>query len=58
MCPYPTAWRDLYPLCSDGVANVGSTGPDSILEQIRDYAERSIHMRKTAPSLAEATIAA
>ena len=31
-------------LCSDGVANVGNTGPDSILEQIHDYAERSIYL--------------
>jgi Ca-activated chloride channel family protein len=29
-------------LCSDGVANVGNTGPESILEQIRDYAARGI----------------
>ena len=31
-------------LCSDGVANVGRTGPDAILEQIRDYAERGIYL--------------
>ncbi len=31
-------------LCSDGVANVGNTGPDSILEQIRDHAERGIYL--------------
>jgi len=31
-------------LCSDGVANVGNTGPDSILEQIRDYADRGIYL--------------
>ncbi|MFQ6102318.1 MAG: von Willebrand factor type A domain-containing protein [Anaerolineae bacterium] len=31
-------------LCSDGVANVGNTGPDAILEQIRDYAERGIYL--------------
>ncbi len=31
-------------LCSDGVANVGHTGPDSILEQIRAHAERSIYL--------------
>ena len=29
-------------LCSDGVANVGNTGAESILEQIADYAERGI----------------
>jgi Ca-activated chloride channel family protein len=29
-------------LCSDGVANVGNTGADSILETIADYAERGI----------------
>ncbi|HDQ72934.1 MAG TPA: DUF3520 domain-containing protein [Chloroflexi bacterium] len=31
-------------LCSDGVANVGHTGPNSILEQIRDYADRGIYL--------------
>ncbi len=29
-------------LCSDGVANVGRTGPDDILKQIKSYAERGI----------------
>ena len=29
-------------LCSDGVANVGRTGPDDILKQIKGYAERGI----------------
>jgi Ca-activated chloride channel family protein len=29
-------------LCSDGVANVGATGPDAILEQIRGYADAGI----------------
>jgi Ca-activated chloride channel family protein len=29
-------------LCSDGVANVGATGPDAILESIRGYAEGGI----------------
>jgi Ca-activated chloride channel family protein len=31
-------------LCSDGVANVGNTGPASILERIRDYAAQGIYM--------------
>ena len=31
-------------LCSDGVANVGRTGPDSILERIREYAEQDIYL--------------
>jgi Ca-activated chloride channel family protein len=31
-------------LCSDGVANVGSTGPDAILERIRAYAEQEIYL--------------
>ena len=31
-------------LCSDGVANVGRTGPDSILEQIREHARSSIYL--------------
>jgi Ca-activated chloride channel family protein len=29
-------------LCSDGVANVGKTGPDQILEEIKGYADRGI----------------
>jgi Ca-activated chloride channel family protein len=29
-------------LCSDGVANVGQTGPDAILEEIRGYTETGI----------------
>jgi Ca-activated chloride channel family protein len=29
-------------LCSDGVANVGATGPDAILESIRGYARQGI----------------
>jgi Ca-activated chloride channel family protein len=31
-------------LCSDGVANVGLTGPQSILEQVRIEADRGIHL--------------
>jgi len=31
-------------LCSDGVANVGSTGPDRILESIREYASQGIQL--------------
>ncbi len=31
-------------LCSDGVANVGRTGPDSILERVRREAERGIEL--------------
>jgi Ca-activated chloride channel family protein len=31
-------------LCSDGVANVGNTGPDSILAQIRQHAEEGIYL--------------
>jgi Ca-activated chloride channel family protein len=31
-------------LCSDGVANVGRTGPGSIMEQIRKYADESIYL--------------
>ncbi len=31
-------------LCSDGVANVGATGPDSILERVRREAERGIEL--------------
>ena len=31
-------------LCSDGVANVGVTGPESILAQVRTEADRGIHL--------------
>jgi Ca-activated chloride channel family protein len=31
-------------LCSDGVANVGQTGPDAILESIREYARQGIQL--------------
>jgi len=31
-------------LCSDGVANVGRTGPESILERIREYADDDIYL--------------
>ena len=31
-------------LCSDGVANVGRTGPDSILAQIATYADEGIYL--------------
>ena len=31
-------------LCSDGVASVGRTGPDSILAQIREYANEDIYL--------------
>jgi Ca-activated chloride channel family protein len=31
-------------LCSDGVANVGRTGPESILKEIREYAEKDIYL--------------
>ena len=31
-------------LCSDGVANVGNTGPQSILERVRTEADRGIHL--------------
>lgn len=31
-------------LASDGVANVGNTGPDSIVAQIRGYADSGIHL--------------
>lgn len=31
-------------LCSDGVANVGATGPDSILERIGDEARRGVEL--------------
>jgi Ca-activated chloride channel family protein len=31
-------------LCSDGVANVGETGPDAILSSIRDHASQGIYL--------------
>lgn len=46
---YQMAWQTFRPeatnrviLCSDGVANVGQTGPDAILETIRGYVETGI----------------
>ena len=46
---YPEAMRAFKPkginrviLCSDGVANVGRTGPDSILETIKGYASEGV----------------
>jgi Ca-activated chloride channel family protein len=46
---YQMAWQAFRPetinrviLCSDGVANVGNTGPDAILETIRGYVETGI----------------
>ena len=46
---YDLAWRNASVnhinrviLCSDGVANVGKTGPDQILEEIRSYVQRGI----------------
>ncbi len=31
-------------LCSDGVANVGNTGPQAILARVRDYAKQNIQL--------------
>ena len=46
---YDLAWRNASVnhinrviLCSDGVANVGNTGPDEILKEIRTYVQRGI----------------
>jgi len=46
---YQMAWNALRPeainrviLCSDGVANVGQTGPEAILNEIRGYVESGI----------------
>ena len=46
---YDLAWRNASVnhinrviLCSDGVANVGKTGPDEILKEIRTYVQRGI----------------
>ncbi len=48
---YQLAWQAYRPeainrviLCSDGVANVGQTGPDDILETIRFYVDSGITM--------------
>ena len=48
---YSSAWENFNEqannrviLVSDGVANVGRTGPDSIWEQIKQYAEKGITM--------------
>ena len=46
---YDLAWRNARVnhinrviLCSDGVANVGNTGPDEILKEIRTYVDKGI----------------
>ena len=46
---YDLAWRNANVnhinrviLCSDGVANVGKTGPDAILKEIRTYVDKEI----------------
>ncbi len=46
---YDLAWRNASVnhinrviLCSDGVANVGNTGPDAILKEIRSYVDKGI----------------
>ena len=46
---YEMAWRNASVdhinrviLCSDGVANVGNTGPDAILKEIRTYVDKGI----------------
>ena len=46
---YDLAWRNASVnhinrviLCSDGVANVGQTGPDAILKEIRSYVQKGI----------------
>ena len=46
---YDMAWRNASVnhinrviLCSDGVANVGKTGPDAILKEIRTYVDKGI----------------
>ncbi|RPI92447.1 MAG: VWA domain-containing protein [Chloroflexi bacterium] len=31
-------------LCSDGVANVGETGPDAILQEVRHYVEEGVNL--------------
>lgn len=48
---YEQAWQNFNPqainrvvLCSDGVANVGATGPDAILAEISQYAAKGIYM--------------
>jgi Ca-activated chloride channel family protein len=37
-------WINRLVLCSDGVANVGRTGPGSILERVRTEADRGIYL--------------
>ena len=48
---YDLAWRNTSVnhinriiLCSDGVANVGNTGPDAILKEIRTYVNKGIRL--------------
>ncbi len=41
---YRPGWNNRVILCSDGVANVGATGPESILERIGREARRGIEL--------------
>jgi Ca-activated chloride channel family protein len=41
---YQSDWNNRVVLCSDGVANVGATGPESILERIGREARRGIEL--------------
>jgi Ca-activated chloride channel family protein len=41
---YRQGWNNRVLLCSDGVANVGATGPESILERIGREARRGIEL--------------
>ena len=41
---YRSDWNNRVVLCSDGVANVGATGPESILERIGREARRGIEL--------------
>jgi len=39
---YQPGWTNRVILCSDGVANVGATGPEEILKSVRGYADAGI----------------
>ncbi len=43
-------------LCSDGVANVGNTGPDSILESIHEYADQGKRLTTVGFGMATTTM--
>ena len=52
---YRTGWNNRVVLCSDGVANVGATGPESILERIGREAGAASSSPRSASAWATTT---